>query len=147
MFTLSTIDCPVNIDDLQACHRLYSKKCEKNTIIKFVNRKNAEKAITKRKKIMDVDTTTFGDNFTGDEKIYISQNLTPFYASLAWKVRTLKRKGLITGFKVFGASIKISSGESTFFTRIRNDDDLKCYFPPDTDLSFFILNKLRIIFT
>ena len=84
---------------------------------------------------MDYETKAFGENLSGEEKIYINENLTPYFSNLAWKCRMLKRKGWLTGLKVFGASIKISSGESNEFYKIRCEDDLINYFP-DADLSF-----------
>ena len=132
---LNSIDCQISGDDIQACHRLPSKSPVKKTIIKFVNRKKAEIAISNRKKLSEVDFKQFGNNFNGEENIYINENLTPYFASLAWKCRMLKRKGFITGLKVFGGSIKIASNNTFNFTSIRSDDDLKKYFS-DTDISF-----------
>ena len=132
---LTAIDCHVQPNDIQACHRLPSKRGEKKTIMKFVNRKNAEMALQNRKRLMELQTKDLGEKFNGEEKIFINENLTPYFANLAWKCRLLKRKGWLSGLKVFGGTIKISTGDSNEFYKIRSDEDLVDFFP-DADLSF-----------
>ena len=90
---IQAVDCPATSVDLQACHRLPSSNPnDKKTIVKFVNRKDAERITKNRYKLKNVDLKQFGDKFTGDERIYVNQNLTPYYSSLAWKCRQLKKK-------------------------------------------------------
>ena len=123
------LKCPVVSDDLQACHRLPSKnKNNINTIVKFVNRKDAEMIMKNRSKLKNIETKSFGEQFSGEEKIYINHNLTPYYSSLAWKCRQLKRRELISVIKVSSTSIKIARGESTTMHKIESDDDLSYIF-------------------
>ena len=122
---LSSIECTVLPCDIQACHRLPSRNnTVKKTIVKFVNRKEADLVLKNRRKFKDVEKS-YNAHFTGNEQIFINENLTPYYATLALKCRSLKRKGVIRDLKSFRGQIRITTGLSNIFIMIRSETDLK----------------------
>ena len=74
--SLDKIDVNVSSQDIEPCHRIgKSKNFSKTTMVRFVNRKHAEKALFNRKGLKNIDRTS-----TGLEKlhsIFINENLTP----------------------------------------------------------------------
>ena len=93
------------------------KNTVKKTIVKFVNRKKADLAFRNRRKLKDV-YKSYNTNFTGNEQVFINENLTPYYSALAWKCRSLKKKGFIRDLKIYFVQIKITIG---FIKRIHYD--------------------------
>ena len=71
---LSSISCSITPEDIQACHQLPTKNNNK-TIMKFVNRKNAELAIRNRQLLKNMETSSLGEKFGNNEKLYINENL------------------------------------------------------------------------
>ena len=90
------VDINVNATDIEACHRL-STNSRQDVILKFVNRKNVEKALKRDSKTKlaacDMDKLGFGE----DTKLYFNENLSPYYRRLAWMCRVLKRSRKIFG--------------------------------------------------
>ena len=80
---LNKINVPVCPRDIQAAHRIGRDK--QRTIVRFVNRKDAEAAISNRSTLKDVDVTSFGT------KIYIEENFCPFLSKIGYMCRQLKR--------------------------------------------------------
>ena len=80
---LNKINAPVCLRDIQAAHRIGRDK--QRTIVRFVNRKDAEAAISNRSTLKDVDVTSFGT------KIYIEENFCPFLSKIGYMCRQLKR--------------------------------------------------------
>ena len=109
---LAIIDVKVTESDIEACHRLPSKTSPRPTIIKFVNRKNCEKILRNKKKLATRDTKALG--FTS--KLYIQENMCPYYKYLAWKCRRLKEANLIYSSWFYKGSVTFKVNE--------NDKDL-----------------------
>ena len=77
LYTVNTTK--INHRDIEACHRLGR---EKETLIKFVNRKDAEQSIENRTKLANFNRVEPG--FDPNVPIYINQHLTSFISKLAF---------------------------------------------------------------
>ena len=105
----------INKSQIVASHRLGKSE---RTIVKFLNRKDAENVLANKKKFRDIDiskivthdTEVSSDHFpevqngcmnifsnpTKRKKLFISQNLSPFYRYLYGLVEEKETEGLIT---------------------------------------------------
>ena len=72
---LNRIDVPVSPRDVRAAHRICKDK--ERTIVRFVNRKDAQAAISKRSTLIVFDATSVGSD-TGT-KVYIEDNFFPLF--------------------------------------------------------------------
>ena len=106
------IDVIVAPEDIIACNPLKSRKENPPVIIKFLNRRHADLALQNKSKLKTSDKSFFGEDF--NQPIYINENLTPFYANLAWKCRILQRKGHIKSLSVFREKVKIYFEDNEF---------------------------------
>ena len=90
---MNKIDLNVSNNDIEACHRL-GKQMNKprRTIIRFVNRKFAKKALLNRKGLKHADTSSLG---LDSHKVFINENLTRANSKIAFHSRSLKRNLLI----------------------------------------------------
>ena len=69
-------------------------KSKKTTSVSFVNRKNCNAVLDKKLTLnRKLDNEKLG--FQSDVRIFVSENLTPFYQHIAWKCKELKRAGNI----------------------------------------------------
>ena len=82
--TLKVIDVLVKPRDIEAVHRIGKHKEE--TIVRFVNRKNAELAIKNRNKLKDFDATLIGSVEATD--IYVKENFSPFLQKIGFCVES-----------------------------------------------------------
>ena len=89
--------------DISACHRVGKKN---DTIIRFVNRKDVEDCLINRSKLKDLDREAV--ELKPDAKIFVSENLSPYMARLAFYCRMLKRQHLIDKITTFKGVIKIT---------------------------------------
>ena len=83
---LNSIDVPMSPRDVQAAHRIGMDK--ERTIVRFVNRKDAEAAISKRSTLKVFDANSVG--FDTGTKIYIEENFCPFVSKIGFMCRKLK---------------------------------------------------------
>ena len=91
---LDKIEVNVTSRDIEACHRVgKSRNNSKKTIIRFVNRKFAKKALVNRKSLKNIDKSSIGLSNSSD--IFINENLTPTNSKLAFHCRKLKREGFV----------------------------------------------------
>ena len=82
---LKEINVVVSANDIEACHRMGPPKNEsKKTIVRFVNRKHAKKALINRKNLR---------NITAQKNVFINENLTVRNNKIAYLSRKLKRSG------------------------------------------------------
>ena len=89
---LSEIDVNVSTNDIEACHRIgKTRNNSKKTIVRFMNRKNAKKALFNRRKLNDIDKRKLGLS----NNIFISENLSPQNNKISYHCRRLKRSGQI----------------------------------------------------
>ena len=105
-----------------------------DTIIRFVNRKDAEDCLVNRKKLKNFDLESVG--FDSDAQIFINENLSPYMSRLAYYCRVLKRQGLVNKLTTFKGVIKItrSSGTDHQMDVIQHKEDLVKIFPNLDDL-------------
>ena len=117
----------INLDKsrIVACHRLGKTD---RTFVKFLNRKDAENVYSNKKKLKDVDVSCFlseddmqgrNDMTAGRQndwregglsrkvKIFVSQNLCPYYRYLYGLVKEKKAEGLIFDLWVFNRIIRM----------------------------------------
>ena len=91
---LDKIKVNVSSKDIEACHRIVkSKDNSKKTIICFVNRKYAKKALLNRKNLKHLDKSSIG--LSNSNNIFINENLTPMNNKLAFYCRKLKTDGYV----------------------------------------------------
>ena len=85
---LSKVDVNVSKNDIEACHRMgKSKKSSKRTIVRFVNRRYAKKALINRKKLITMDKSSLG--LSND--VFINENVRPQNGKIYFHCRQLKR--------------------------------------------------------
>ena len=82
---------PLAKSDTEDCHRL-GKSNPKNTVVRFVNRKNCYAALSKKLDLQHIDKAKLG---FPEANLFFNENLTPYNQKLAWKCRELKRAGKI----------------------------------------------------
>ena len=90
---LNKIDLNVSNNDIEACHHLGKQKNKpRKTIIRFVNRKFAKKALLNRKGLKHANTSSLG---LDSHKVFINKNFTHANSKIAFHSRSLKRNSLI----------------------------------------------------
>ena len=116
----------VKIDerDVQACHRLKEKD---RTIVKFVNRKDCLEILRVKKELKSLDLTDL--NFPENTKIFINENLFPYYRGIWNKCK--RNKGQ---FRKCTSFIRVKLKETGPPKIITHMVDLKELFP-DIDIA------------
>ena len=98
---------------IEACHRLprnrRTKVCS-NTIVRFVNRKTAEKSLMYRKNLKSIDLSDIDESFK-ESKVFINDNLCPYYKGIYGKCRSLYNAGRINSFWSWKGDILSFVGE------------------------------------
>ena len=94
----------VSPKDIEACHRVgVSENNSKKTIVRFINRKHAKKALTSRK--------NFRKSSPPNCNVFINENLTVKNNEIAFLSRKLKRSGHLTKTHARDGTVHISSPE------------------------------------
>ena len=131
------IPSPITSTDLQAWHRLPNMSGNKATIIKFVNRKNAEAVYENKFKLKRLDFTNIG--LPNDCKVFINQNLCKRLKSLSYHCRKLRTEKKVSRFIIsMNGSMKIFIGEQHF--KVITEDDLVALFP-DYNFGFSLVSN------
>ena len=127
---LKSINVNCQPSDIEACHRLPTKRPDKpkNTIIRFLNQKNAENCLVSRKQLKSVDLSVIDGSFRG-QKIFINDNLCPYYRGIYGKCRALCNAGLINSFWSWKGQIFIKIGENSKKVGIAHVQELVEMFP------------------
>ncbi|XP_057296644.1 uncharacterized protein LOC130625553 [Hydractinia symbiolongicarpus] len=116
-----TCDC----NEIEACHRLPKSKRErdskfpKRTIVRFVNRKKAEKALENRKKLKDS---------VNHRKVVISDNLCPAYKALLGMSSQLYHEGRIASSWSWKGNVFIKPNITDEPFKIFHVSDLDYYY-------------------
>ena len=124
-------DHKVGPREVAACHRIGKKN---DTILRFVNRKDADDCFENRSKLRDLKRETHG--LEPGTNIYVRENLSPYMSQLAFFCRVLKRKLLVEKVTTFKGVIKIFRtvrGRSQKDV-IAHKSDLEAIFPNLDDL-------------
>ena len=133
----------IDLDEsrIVACHRLGKTD---RTIVKFLNKKDAENVYSNQKKLKDVDISCLlsddiqdrNDITTGSQndwregglsrkrKIFISQKLCPNYRYLYGLVKEKKAEGLIFYFWVFNGTIRMRELQDSRVINITHESDI-----------------------
>ena len=122
----------INIEqnDIEACHRLKQKQGvagPARVIIRFVNRKNAEKLLKKNKELRGMNLSSIGLN---SRNMYINCNLCPYNRMLWGKCKGLYQQKAIIRFWVYNGQLNIILNDETRH-KIKHLDDLKSLFDAD----------------
>ena len=104
MDILNEISVDVSPKDIEACHRVgVSKNNSKKTIVRFINRKHAKKALTCRKNLRKSSSPNYN--------VFINENLTVKNNEMAFLNRKLKRSGHLTKIYTKDGTAHISCPE------------------------------------
>ena len=135
---LEGINVHVEPYDIDSVHRLPSNRDgPKPTIVRFISRKTVRLTHQNKYKLkdlqeLDIDVPGIGP----DSKIYINASQCPYYKTLAFNCRLLKRKGLITSHftgKDGRISIKTVAGDNI---KVTHESDLTQTFPLFQEFNF-----------
>ena len=104
MDILNKISVDVSPKDMEACHCVgVPKNNSKETIVRFINRKHAKKAITSRKNLRKSSSPNCN--------VFINENLTVKNNDIAFLSRKLKRSSHLTKIYTRDETVHISSPE------------------------------------
>lgn len=134
---LNKIDVNIQPNEIEACHRMALGRNQtgpKKVIVRFINRKNSEKAKKnailrhKNRNPIDMDSLAFPEG----TELFFNDNLNPFYKKLEWRCRTLKKSNFLTSFTYQNESFKIKfkdqNGQENS-KKIINENQLVDLFP------------------
>ena len=135
LFNGINIDCIPN--DIQAIHRLPSKFSPKPTIIRFTHRSTVENIFKNKNKLKHLNTLNLDINgLEKDSKIFIRPSMCPYFKSLAYNRRILKRNNLIARvITEDDGSLKIKTLQDSYL-KITHEKDLLDKFPQFSLFSF-----------
>ena len=104
MVILNEICVDVSPKDIEACHHVgVSKNNSKKTIVHFINRKHAKKALISRKNLRKSSSPNCN--------VFINENLTIKNNEIAFLTRKFKRGGHLTKIYTRDRAVHISSPE------------------------------------
>ena len=145
---LSDVDVRVKPRDTEACHRIGkpTSKTQKK-IVRFINRKNCEKFLANKKKLLKLSTEKY--NFHAGIKIFVNEYLTSMKETMAFSCKKLKRSGLIHSCYSRNGVVHIKENEpgrpikvfhlvkrfSLFPDHLRNNDENDRYHDVSIDAS------------
>ena len=119
----SDIEVEVHHTEIEACHRLPPARnsSNKKVIVRFSNRKFAEKLLKSKKKLSQVRRY--------ESKIFINENLNKNFQKIAWRCRQLKKAKLIELFKFQNESFIIQVNHNERPLKITSEKDILNFFP------------------
>ena len=121
------IGAEIDERDAQACHRLK----EKESIVKFVNRKDCLQILRVKKELNSLDPTDL--DFPENAKIFINESLCPYYRGIWNKCKKLRAIQKIHQFHTISGLIRMKLEETGPSKIITHMIDLKELFP-DIDI-------------
>ena len=120
---LKQVDVNVSPSDIVGCHRLPKRG---TVITRFVNRKNAEKALMNSNKLKNYN---FERELGQRCSLYINRNLTPEYLNLRWKVKMAKTAGYIFKFGSNKRGIWLLLEDNGRKIQVEVEDDIQKVLP------------------
>ena len=118
--------------DFSACHRLKNA----NTIVRFVNRKHADKLWSSGSNLKGKDMSAFlGDDHP---KVYINPNLSPELRSMRWKARKFKEAGLVEFYGTNRQGVYVQKSKGGEKVPIELDEDLVVFLEEGQTLADII---------
>lgn len=128
---------PIHDTEVDSCQR--STGPGKTAVIRFKGRARSDEIKRNSKRIDDMDFTDLA--FSKDVKIYINENLCPYYKELHNKCRLLRHSRKITKLMISDGQIKIKLPEKSHWMTVYHESVLMDLFPefnydvsPDTTL-------------
>lgn len=115
--------------DIAACHRLRGGA----TIIRLVNRKDADSLFGKANRLKDKDLVAILGE--AHPSVYINQNLCPELKSMRWKSKVLKRAGHVAFYGCNRRGPYVQRVEKGVKTQVFVDGDLSQFLPEGTSLN------------
>ena len=135
-FINSVVEDQIVPEDIEACHRLPSKKTSQSTIVRFVNRKVCDRIHQHKHLLKDRnDEMTTAALIPEGTKIYINYSSCSYYRNLAFNCRQLKRSELVTEIKTGNGKLKIVTNEGETLN-ISHQLDLTQAFPGYQEFNF-----------
>ena len=127
------VQIPILPGEIAACHRLPSRNGgPKPVILRFVCRKRRNETLLNGGKGINVYNNYFGlENNNGITKIYINENISPYFKTIAYHCRQLLRSGKIFKSKSEYGITKIKITEDSNWTKINHDNVLMDLFPDE----------------
>ena len=130
----------VTSDDIDAIHRLPTKFGIKPTIVRLKSRKTQALIMENKHKLknlkdLNIDIAGLHD----DSSIYVKASLCPYYKSLAYNCRLLKKNNLVAGVEVTDEGIvKLNIGEARNprYIKIKHESELQDRFENFDKFSF-----------
>ena len=121
----------ITVKDIEACHRLASKKSPKPTIVR-ASRNLLDKVRRNKKSLKDIAARF---NYPRGTHVYVNENLSPNMRSIHFNARKLKKAGIIddTWFSNAAVRIKLKNGEQLVAT---HESDLYEVSPLYEEFSF-----------
>ena len=117
------LNVDVEKNDIEACHRLPPSKKSRNkkVIVRFTNRKFAEKILKSKKELANM--------YRHKNKIFINENLNKHFQKLAWRCRSLKKAMVIHSYKFQNESFQIKVSAQDRSKKIISERELFNLFP------------------
>ena len=103
---LGELRVPITSMEIEACHRLPNKRGEKGprrTVVRVINRRKCEQAVRNAKKLDDKEI----QKRLKVGRVFISEDLCPYYRKLAYMCRCLRRSGKIEHVSSANGSVRI----------------------------------------
>ena len=125
---LPDIDVQVEPRNIEASCRIGkpTSKAQK-TIVRFVNRKNCEKILANKKKLLKLNNEKH--NFHVGTNIFVNENLTPMNDTIAYNCRKLNRIDLIQACYTRNGIIYIKENETSRLIKVFHLVKLFSLFP------------------
>lgn len=125
----NTMDIKIEPSDIEACHRLpKGRKANPSdpprTIVRFVNRKIVEK-LHRSKKILKSDDRLLKNICLDPCKVYINDNLCPYYRMIWGECKALYVDGCIARFWTYNGTIHTKEIKNSDVLKITHYDDLE----------------------
>ena len=95
-----------------------------------MSRKKIDELFKKRNELNDIDFTDLG--FPSETKIYMNENLNPYYRKLWWSCRKLKKEKVVKYVWISNGSIKVRKDDTSQVIKIDHVSVLSEYFPNAT---------------
>ena len=130
---MKKMDINVETRDIVDCHRLPKRK---SVILRFVNRKNALKALSNGKKLKN----NVGDILPGNPAVFVNRNLIPEYLSLRWKAKQLKQANYLHEFGLNRRGVWVKVGTESSKKQVEVEEDLHEFLPAGRSFQDFLNN-------
>ena len=129
IFLLKKIGVTVSSNDVVDCHRLPKRG---TVIMRFVNRKYANQAISNGKRLRNLNTS---DIFRANPTLYVNRNLIPEYMSLRWKAKKMKAGKYVHAFGTNKRGVWIQINEDSGKKQVECDEDLQKILPEGININ------------